>query len=120
MAEPLGGLDKKHELSRDVIYRDVTPLGKRVITALRSQSAIYVIYSVLIIISFVFPGVFDLCLLFGVCYYPIPRAAKFDVPFRIRSTLNEMDEKDKDPTGKIQKARGIFFFGNRKSDNGEI
>lgn len=115
------GLSKRDEISRARLQRDTRTLGERTLAALRSLPAIGMVYFLLIGFIVMFPAMFDLGLVIGLAFSIIPLTNESDLPFRMRRSLGGVDPKDLSPgSKKPQRARGIFFLGNRQEDNAEI
>jgi intracellular multiplication protein IcmO len=117
----LQGIEKRNEIRRARILRDVRPLPEQILEFMAGFPAVVITYVCLVFCLVTIPPSFELVLLISVAYFFIPLSRKPDIPFRKRMSLHEIDYNDRHPgTGKPQTSRGIAFLGNRKSDNAEI
>ena len=117
----LRGVESRHMLDRQRLFRDVRPFHIQFLETIRSFEAVSIIYSVLIVLPFLQPSLFELCTLVAAILWPIVNKTEVSIPLRKRKGLREIDQNDLDPgSGKPQMSRGIAFIGNRKSDSAEI
>ena len=70
---------------------------------------------------FFFPGINEIIALIGVCTFIYAYTRKATLPFRMPQRSRKYDYNDPLPgSTKPRKARGISFFGNRKTNNDEL
>ncbi len=115
------GLDEQHELSPQLLLRDTRTLGMKVVDFFKDpvNSACLMVFFAGA--SFFFPAATELFGIAGVLAFTYAYTRKATLPFRMPQRSQASDYNDPLPgTNKPRKARGISFFGNRKSDNDEL
>ncbi len=115
------GLEEEHETSPQLLLRDTRTLGMKIVdffkdpvnsAALLAGCSIAV-YLLAAVTEFVF------LIAFGAFIYAITR--DFKLPFRMPQRSRALDYNDRSPgNNKPQKARGICFFGNKKTTGEEL
>ena len=115
------GLDEQHEMSPQLLLRDTRTMGMRMVDFFKDP-----VNSASLLIGFAI-GAFFLSVVaefitltaFFVFLYAYTRECK--LPFRMPLRSGAPDYNDPLPgTSKPRKARGISFFGNRKTTNEEL
>ncbi|HXF28546.1 MAG TPA: hypothetical protein VN457_01735, partial [Chlamydiales bacterium] len=115
------GLDEQHELPPQLLLRDTRTLGMKMVDFFKDP-----VKSASLLIGFALAGILFVALVdvialsaIGVFFYAYTRKSK--LPFRMPSRSQALDYNDPIPgTNKYRKARGIAFFGNRKSNQEEL
>ncbi len=116
------GLDEQHELSPQLLLRDTRTLGMKTVDFFKDpiKSATLLIGLAMMVVFFsVMADVITLVAI-GVFVYAYTR--EFKLPFRMPLRSGAPDYNDPLPgnTNKPRKARGISFFGNRKTNSEEL
>lgn len=115
------GLEEEHELAPRMLLRDTRTLGMKIVdffkdpvnsaTTLMGFAAAVFLFTPLTEVFFI--------IAVGIFFYAFTR--KFKLPFRMPQRSEAFDYNDPLPgTGKPRKARGICFFGNKKSTLEEL
>lgn len=115
------GLEEQHELSPQLLLRDTRTLGMKVVDFFKDPVNSAVTMFSFAAAVFVFPSMCEFIALIGifVFLYAYTRISK--LPFRMPQRSGAKDYNDPLPgSNKPRDARGIAFFGNRKSDNDEL
>jgi len=115
------GLDEQHEMPPQLLLRDTRTLGMKMVDFFKDP-----VKSASLLIGFALAGILFVALVdvialsaIGVFFYAYTRKSK--LPFRMPSRSQALDYNDPIPgTNKYRKARGIAFFGNRKSNQEEL
>ncbi len=117
----LRGLEEQHELSPQLLLRDTRTLGMKVIDFFKDPINSAVLMFAFAAAAFMFPGICEFIALIGVCTFLYAYTRRASLPFRMPLRSKANDYNDPLPGGnKPRKARGISFFGNRKSNNDEL
>lgn len=117
----LRGLEEQHELSPSLLLRDTRTLGMKVVDFFKDPVNSAVLMSAFGFATYVFPAVAEFIALIGIGIFLYAYTRKSRLPFRMPKRSNAMDFNDPLPGGmKPRKARGISFFGNRRSDSDEL
>ncbi len=117
----LRGLEEQHELSPQLLIRDTRTLGMKIVDFFKDpvNSAVFIIS--IAAATYLVPSLCEVIAFFGVCIFLYAYTRKSTLPFRMPLRSNANDHNDPLPgTNKPRKARGISFFGNRKSNNDEL
>jgi len=119
---PLRGLEEQHELAPQLLLRDTRTLWMKIIDFFKDpiNSAI-LMFSFAITVVF-FPPIADFITLIALLIFLYAFTRKATLPFRMPLRSKAVDYNDILPgsTNKPRKARGITFFGNKKSNNDEL
>ena len=115
------GLDKRQEQKSSQIIRDTRTLYQKIYDWIIDP----VILSMFVFVAggatFLWPGAFELSILFIVITCSINIFRKVRLPFRMPMIAKMKDWNDLIPgTRKPNQARGIYFFGNDKKTNEEL
>lgn len=117
----LRGLEEQHELSPQLLLRDTRTLGMKVVDFFKDPVNSAILMAAFATATFLLPAVGDLITLIaiGIFLYAITRRS--NLPFRMPQRSKAKDYNDPVPGSmKPRVARGISFFGNRKSNNDEL
>lgn len=115
------GLEEQHELSPQLLLRDTRTLGMKIVDFFKDPTNSAIVMISFAAVAFVFPALCELTTLIGigVFFYAYTRESK--LPFRMPLRSGAKDYNDPLPgSNKPRIARGISFFGNRKSNNDEL
>jgi intracellular multiplication protein IcmO len=118
---PIRGLEEQHELSPQLLLRDTRTLGMKTVDFFKDP-----LNSAILMISFAIGAIFitpftEMVTLVGVCVFLYAFTRRSILPFRMPLRSKAYDYNDLLPGSlKPRRARGITFFGNRKSDNDEL
>lgn len=117
----LRGLEEQHELSPQLLLRDTRTLGMKIADFFKDPVNSALLMMTFAIAAFFFPAICEFIGLIGVCIFLYAYTRKSNLPFRMPLRSNANDYNDPLPgSTKPRKARGISFFGNRRSDNDEL
>lgn len=117
----LRGLEEQHELSPQLLLRDTRTLGMKIVDFFKDPVNSAVLMTAFGFAAFLFPAFCELIALIGVSIFFYAYTRKGTLPFRMPQRSRAYDYNDPLPGSvKPRKARGISFFGNRKSDNDEL
>ncbi|MDR3478913.1 MAG: TraM recognition domain-containing protein [Gammaproteobacteria bacterium] len=117
------GLDEQHEMSPQLLLRDTRTMGMRFVDFFKDP-----VNSACLLIgfgfaAFFFPPVTEFITLFAILAFAYAATREFKLPFRMPLRSGALDYNDPLPGAgkpKPRKARGISFFGNRKTTNEEL
>jgi intracellular multiplication protein IcmO len=118
----LRGLEEQHELSPQLLLRDTRTLGMKTVDFFKNPVNCAILMSAFAIAAF-FSPLTDITTIIGVCVFLYAYTRKSTLPFRMPLRSHALDYNDILPgagTSKPRMARGIAFFGNRKSNNDEL
>lgn len=117
----LRGLEEQHELAPSLLLRDTRTLGMKIVDFFKDPVNSAVLMSAFGFAIFVFPAVCELIAFVGVCIFLYAYTRRSTLPFRMPLRSKAYDYNDPLPgSTKPRIARGISFFGNRKSNNDEL
>jgi intracellular multiplication protein IcmO len=115
------GLEEQHELSPQLLLRDTRTLGMKVVDFFKDPVNSAVLMGSFGFAIVFFPAVAEFIAFTGVCVFFYAYTRKTTLPFRMPQRSQAYDYNDPLPgSTKPRKARGISFFGNRRSDNDEL
>lgn len=115
------GLEEQHELSPQLLLRDTRTLGMKFVDFFKDPINSAALLAGFAFACFMMPAIADIIFLiaFSAFLYAVTR--KSQLPFRMPLRSHAKDFNDPLPgTNKPRVARGISFFGNRRSDNDEL
>lgn len=115
------GLDEEHEQAPQMLLRDTRTMGMRMVDFFKNpvNSAALIIFFALC--AFFLPAVTEFITLIGIFIFWYAYTRESKLPFRMPQRSNAPDFNDPLPgSNKPRKARGIAFFGNRKSTSEEL
>ncbi len=116
------GLDEHQELPPQMLLRDTRTLGMKTVDFFKDpiKSATLLVGFAMMVVFFT--AMADLITLIAICVFLYAYTREFKLPFRMPLRSGAPDYNDPLPgnTGKPRKARGISFFGNRKSNSEEL
>ena len=117
----LRGLEEQHELSPQLLLRDTRTLGMKIVDFFKDPVNSACLMAAFGFAAFMFPSVNEIILVIGVSIFLYAYTRRTTLPFRLPQRSNALDYNDTLPSStKPRKARGISFFGNRRSDNDEL
>lgn len=115
------GLEQKQEQAPGMLIRDTRALGQRIADFLRNPAANATVILVCASGGFFAPGLADFLFVIGILLFIFVVVQKATLPFRLPLRAGILDYNDLKPgSGKPNKARGIYFFGNEKKTMQEI
>lgn len=115
------GLEEQHELSPQLLLRDTRTLGMKVVDFFKDPTNSAITMFSFAAAAYVFPAVCEYILLIGICIFIYAYTRTSTLLFRMPQRSKAMDYNDPLPgSNKPRIARGIAFFGNRKSNNDEL
>jgi len=115
------GLEEQHELSPQLLLRDTRTLGMKIIDFFKDPINSAITMFAFATAVFVFPSMGEFIALLGVFVFLYAYTRTSKLPFRMPQRSGVKDYNDMLPNStKPRSARGIAFFGNRKSDNDEL
>ena len=121
MAYQQRGLEQKQEQAPGMLIRDTRTLGQRIVDFLKNPAASSTVILMCATGGFVSPGLADILLVVGSVLFLFVYNQKATLPFRLPLRSGILDYNDpKAGSGKPNKARGIYFFGNEKKTMHEI
>jgi intracellular multiplication protein IcmO len=115
------GLDEKHELPPQLLLRDTRTIGMKIVDFFKDP-----INAALLLINFAAGAYFflpatDIITIIAILIFFYAYTRKAKLPFRMPLRSGAPDYNDPLPgSNKPRKARGISFFGNRKSTGEEL
>lgn len=115
------GLTSKQEQNYQRIIRDTRTLGQRIADFMRDPKGIAHFLVAMALSAIFVPFLADFFLLVGLFTFFWCFFQKVKLPFRMPQHANVNDYNDPKPgSGKPNKSRGIYFFGNEKEHNQEL
>jgi intracellular multiplication protein IcmO len=121
MAQPIRGLETKHEQRQQLLLRDTRPLTQRFFDFIRDPASAALILIVLAASCVLVPGANDMFFLSGIVIYLLCYLKHSTLPFRLPMRSHLPDYNDLKPgSGKPYQARGICFYGNDINTNEEL
>src|SRR5579862_3157676 len=121
MGMGMRGLEEQHELSPHLLLRDTRTLGMKIVDFFKNPVNSAILMASFAIAAFFFTAVTDIIGLIGICTFLYAYTRRSTLPFRMPMRSKADDHNDPLPgSNKPRKARGITFFGNRKSNNDEL
>jgi len=117
----LRGLEEQHELAPQLLLRDTRTLGMKVVDFFKDPVNSAILMGFFASCVFVLPAIGDLIAFIGVCCFLYAVTRRSTLPFRMPQRSKKWDYNDPLPGSlKPRKARGISFFGNRRTNNDEL
>lgn len=115
------GLEEQHELAPQLLLRDTRTFGMKVTDFFKEPMNVLILMFGFAAFAFFFKAVTDFITLVGLFAFLYAYTRVATLPFRMPLRSNAKDYNDPLPgSNKPRQARGITFFGNRKSDNDEL
>lgn len=116
------GLDEQHEMSPQLLLRDTRTLGMRFVDFFKDPINSACLLFGFGFAAFFFPPLTEFITLTAVFVFLYAVTRKFKLPFRMPQRSGALDHNDPLPGNELKprKARGISFFGNRKTTNEEL
>ena len=115
------GVEEQHELSPQLLLRDTRTLGMKIVDFFKDPVNGMIVMMSLAGFAFFFTPITEIIGLLGVFVFLYAYTRKTTLPFRLPQRSRALDYNDPLPgSTKPRKARGIAFFGNRKSDGDEL
>lgn len=118
----LRGLEEQHELSPQLLLRDTRTLGMKIVDFFKDPINSAILMFAFAMTALFFPPVADLVTFIGIMVFLYAFTRKTTLPFRMPLRSKAFDHNDPLPgdQNKPRKARGITFFGNKRSNNDEL
>lgn len=117
----LRGLEEQHELSPSLLLRDTRTLGMKIVDFFKDPVNGAILMAAFGFAVYLLPAICDLLALIGVGIFIYAYTRRSNLPFRMPQRSKAKDFNDPLPGSiKPRQARGISFFGNRKSNNDEL
>jgi len=117
----LRGLEEQHELSPHLLLRDTRTLGMKIVDFFKDPINSACLMVAFAIATFLVPAIFEIVVLIALIAFIYAYTRRASLPFRMPLRSATLDFNDTAPgSNKPRKARGISFFGNRKSNNDEL
>lgn len=117
----LRGLEEQHELSPQLLLRDTRTLGMKIVDFFKDPTNSASVLITFAIAAFFLPTLTDLVTLVGLFVFLYAYTRTSRLPFRMPLRSKAKDYNDPLPgSNKPRQARGISFFGNRRSNNDEL
>jgi intracellular multiplication protein IcmO len=115
------GTTENQEIRHDHITRDTSTAGKKLLRWLKLPINLATVLLVLAIVSFVFAGVADLCLVTAglLTWFGLTRSETAPLKLPVQAKLLDLHEPHP-ATGKPMMANGIFFIGNELRTGKEV
>jgi len=115
------GLDEQHEMSPQLLLRDTRTIGMRMVDFFKDPVNSASLLAGFAIAAFFLSTAVELITITAFFTFLYAYTRKSKLPFRMPQRSNAPDYNDPLPgTKKPRKARGIAFFGNKKSNNEEL
>lgn len=115
------GLEEQHELQPQLLLRDTRTLGMKIVDFFKDPVNSACLMVGLAVGAFLVPAITEFITLIGIAIFLYAYTRRSKLPFRMPQRSNAPDYNDPLPgSTKPRKARGISFFGNRRSDNDEL
>lgn len=115
------GLEEQHELQPALLLRDTRTLGMKIVDFFKNPVNSAILMGSFGMFAFVFPAGTEFITLIGVLCFAYAYTRKTNLPFRMPLRSHADDHNDPLPgSNKPRKARGIAFFGNRRSNDDEL
>ncbi|OGT59808.1 MAG: phosphoesterase [Gammaproteobacteria bacterium RIFCSPHIGHO2_12_FULL_45_12] len=118
----LRGLEEQHELSPQLLLRDTRTLGMKAVDFFKDPVNSAVLMFVFALATYFIAALTEFIAFIGICVFLYAFTRKSTLPFRLPQRSKTYDYNDLLPgeKSKPRMARGISFFGNRRSDNDEL
>lgn len=115
------GLDEQHEMAPSLLLRDTRTLGMRMVDFFKDPVNSACLMIGFALGAFFFSAITEFIFLVAVGVFIYAYTREFKLPFRMPQRSGAFDYNDPMPGSmKPRKARGIAFFGNRKTNNEEL
>lgn len=116
------GLDEQHELPPQMLLRDTRTMGMRMVDFFKDPVNSASLIACIGGAAFFFPAITEFVGLIGILVFWYAYTRESKLPFRMPQRSGALDYNDPLPgvKPKPRKARGIAFFGNRKSNSEEL
>ncbi len=115
------GLEEEHELAPQMLLRDTRTLGMKMVDFFKNPAQSASLLIGVAFAAFVFSPLVELLFIAGVGIFVFAITRNFSLPFRMPLRSGAQDYNDPAPgSTKPRKARGICFFGNKKTTQEEL
>jgi intracellular multiplication protein IcmO len=115
------GLDEEHELAPRMLLRDTRTMGMKIVDFFKDPLNGSMLLLGFALAAFLISPLADVFFIVATSIFLYAVTRKFKLPFRMPQRSNAFDYNDPLPgTTKPRKARGICFFGNKKSTSEEL
>lgn len=115
------GLDEEQELAPRLLLRDTRTVGMKFVDFFKDPVNSACVLMGCAAAAFFFSPMNELIVLIGVALFLYAATRKSRLPFRMPSRSDALDYNDLAPgSSKPRKARGICFFGNKKTTQEEL
>ena len=117
----LRGLEEQHELAPQLLLRDTRTLGMKLVDFFKDPINSACLMISFAVASFFFPSICELIGIIGIACFFYAYTRRSNLPFRMPLRSKALDHNDPLPgSNKPRVARGISFFGNRKTNSDEL
>ncbi|HEX4044924.1 MAG TPA: TraM recognition domain-containing protein [Gammaproteobacteria bacterium] len=117
----LRGLEEQHEMAPQLLLRDTRTLGMKVVDFFKDPLNSAILLFTFAMCAFFFSAITEVFLLGGIGAFLYAYTRHSILPFRMPQRSKADDYNDTLPgSDKPRKARGITFFGNRRSNSDEL
>ncbi len=115
------GLEEEHELAPRMLLRDTRTLGMKMVDFFKDPINSAAVLLGCSFASFIVSALADVVFIVALCVFLYAFTRKYKLPFRMPQRSEALDYNDPLPgSNKPRKARGICFFGNKKSNREEL
>lgn len=118
------GLEEEQELAPQLLLRDTRTMGMKMVDFFKDPVNSAILLLSVGLAAFLFAAFTEVIFIIGVCIFFYAYTREFRLPFRMPLRSGAFDYNDPLPGGagkvKHRKARGICFFGNKKSTFEEL
>jgi intracellular multiplication protein IcmO len=115
------GLDEQHELSPQLLLRDTRTLGMKIVDFFKDPVNCAILMASFAFAVFFFSAIAEVIAIIGLGCFLYAFTRRATLPFRMPQRSRALDYNDPLPGSlKPRTARGICFFGNRKSNSDEL
>lgn len=117
----LRGLEEQHELSPQLLIRDTSTFGMKVVRFFKDPGNVLVLMVTMAAAAYFLPAICDLIGVISLFLFWYAYTRKFTLPFRMPMRSRTKDYNDPLPgSTKPREARGISFFGNDRRSMDEL
>lgn len=114
------GLDEEQELAPQLLLRDTRTLGMKIADFFHDPLNVAMLLASMGVAMFFFSPLVEVTALLAIGAFVYAVTRRHKLPFRMPQRSGVLDYNDLSPTNKPVKARGIYFFGNKKKNSEEL
>lgn len=115
------GLDEQHELPPQLLLRDTRTIGMKIVDFFKDPVNTACLLIGIALASYIFTPLTEILTFIGISCFLYAFTRDFKLPYRMPQRSGVLDYNDPLPgSTKPRKARGIAFFGNRRTTNEEL